>query len=103
MRFVAEITTAGNGNEHGRMTIRDIASLAGVSPATVSRVINGRPEVSDAVREKVLRVVSEHGYTVSRPALAGMHSGLVGVTLPTHPPLVLLGDPRRYRGSLLRA
>ena len=36
MPFVAEITTAGNGSKHGRPTIRDIASLAGVSPATVS-------------------------------------------------------------------
>ena len=70
MRFVAEITTAGNGNDHGRLTIRDIASLAGVSPATVSRVINGRPEVSEPVREKVLRVVAEHGYTVTRPPLS---------------------------------
>jgi LacI family transcriptional regulator len=65
---------------NGRLTIRDIARLAGVSPATVSRVINGRPEVSDSVREAVLKVVNEHGYTGSRPA--GMHSGLVGVTLP---------------------
>jgi LacI family transcriptional regulator len=77
---VADITTAGNG--HGRPTIRDIAALARVSPATVSRVINGRPEVSERVRERVLRVVAEHGYTVTRPPLSGMRSGLVGVMLP---------------------
>jgi len=82
MMCVAEITSTTNGNGHGRPTIRDIATLAGVSPATVSRVINGRPEVSEAVREKVLRVVAENGYTVTRPTLAGMHTGLVGVTLP---------------------
>ncbi len=77
---MTDITTVGNG--HGRPTIRDIAALARVSPATVSRVINGRPEVSEAVRERVLRVVAEHGYSVTRPPLTGMRSGLVGVTLP---------------------
>jgi LacI family transcriptional regulator len=82
MRFVPEMTqqTENGSGSHGRLTIRDIAKLAGVSPATVSRVINGRPEVSDAVREAVLKVVNEHGYTAARPA--GTPSGLVGVTLP---------------------
>ncbi len=78
---MTEITTVENGRSHGRLTIRDIAKLAGVSPATISRVINGRPEVSDAVREHVLRVVAENGYTVSRPPV-GAPTGLVGVTLP---------------------
>ena len=77
---MTDITTVGNG--HGRPTIRDIAALARVSPATVSRVINGRPEVSEIVRERVLRVVAEHGYSVTRPPLTGTRSGLVGVTLP---------------------
>ena len=77
---MTDITTVGNG--HGRPTIRDIAALARVSPATVSRVINGRPEVSEIVRERVLRVVAEHGYTVARTPLSGVRSGLVGVTLP---------------------
>ncbi len=79
---MAGITSTETGNGHGRLTIRDIAHLAGVSPATVSRVINGRPEVSEPVRARVLRVVSEHGYTVTRSPLTGMRSGLVGVTLP---------------------
>lgn len=83
MALVAGVTTAnGSGNGHRRPTVRDIARAAGVSPATVSRVINGRPEVSETVRDRVLRVVADHGYTAARPPLAGMHSGLVGVTLP---------------------
>ena len=80
--MVGITTTNGGGNGHRRPTVRDIARLAGVSPATVSRVINSRSDVSDTVRERVLRVVAEHGYTVARPPLLGMHSGLVGVTLP---------------------
>ena len=36
-----------------RLTIREIADLAGVSIATVSRVLNGRDDVSDETRELV--------------------------------------------------
>src|SRR5262245_16060835 len=51
-----------NGRSN-RLTIRQVADLAGVSTATVSRVINGRTDVSDRAREAVQRVVREHGYT----------------------------------------
>ncbi|MCL2418205.1 MAG: LacI family transcriptional regulator [Conexibacteraceae bacterium] len=74
-------TTGANQRPSGRLTIRDVAKLAGVSPATVSRVLNGRPEVSDSVRESVMKVVNEHNYTGSRVGGA-TRSGLVGVTLP---------------------
>ena len=40
-------------------TIRDIAQMAGVSVTTVSRVLNGRPDVSRATLEKVRRVMDE--------------------------------------------
>ena len=69
----------------GRLTIREVAELAGVSPATVSRVMNGRPEVSGEVRDSVLRVVREQGYTTQRgmrTPRAAAPTGLVGVTLP---------------------
>jgi LacI family transcriptional regulator len=65
-------------------TIRDIAGLAGVSIATVSRVLNGRPDVSEETREAVLRVVREHRYSANRNArgLSAGRTGLIGVTLP---------------------
>ncbi len=49
-------------------TVRQVAKAADVSIATVSRVINGSPLVSDAIREKVLDAVNRCGYvpTVSR-------------------------------------
>jgi LacI family transcriptional regulator len=67
-----------------RLTIRQVADLAGVSTATVSRVINGRAEVSEKAREAVLRVVREHGYSTNRTArgLSAGRTGLVGVTTP---------------------
>jgi LacI family transcriptional regulator len=67
-----------------RPTIRDIADLAGVSVATVSRVMNGRDDVSPETRELVQRIVRERGYTTSRAArgLSAGRTGLVGATVP---------------------
>lgn len=45
------------------MNIYDVSKQAGVSIATVSRVLNGNAKVSDATREKVLKVMEEMGYT----------------------------------------
>lgn len=45
------------------MNIYDIADKAGVSIATVSRVLNGSPNVSTKTKEKVLRIIDEEGYT----------------------------------------
>jgi len=44
------------------MNIYDISEKAGVSIATVSRVLNKNPHVSPKTREKVLRVMHENGY-----------------------------------------
>jgi len=78
-----------------RAVIRDIATAAGVSVATVSRVLNDRPDVSPATRDAVLRQIQEHGYVPRRDAraLAGGRTGLIGLTLP-----YLLGD---YFGQLV--
>lgn len=67
-----------------RATIRDIAAMAGVSIATVSRVVNGRPDVAEDTRELVLQHVREHGYATNRSArgLAGGRTGLAALTLP---------------------
>ena len=46
----------------GRITIRAIAQEAGVSVPTVSRVLNGRSDVSPQTRERIERLLNEHGY-----------------------------------------
>lgn len=51
-----------------RVGIKEVASLAGVSWKTVSNVVNDRPHVRPAMREKVLAAIAELGY---RPNLAG--------------------------------
>jgi LacI family xylobiose transport system transcriptional regulator len=48
--------------ERGGATIARIAELAGVSTATVSKVVNGRAEVAPDTRALVENVIREHGY-----------------------------------------
>src|SRR5215475_13357604 len=66
-------------------TIRDIASLAGVSTATVSRVLNNKPDVDPSTRERMMNIVNEHQYVPSATAssLAGGRSSLLGVLVPS--------------------
>lgn len=68
-----------------KLTIRDIAQLAGVSTATVSRVLNNKPDVDPATRERVMQVVHEHGFvpSVTASSLAGGRSPLLGVLVPS--------------------
>lgn len=55
--------------EHRRATLADVAAVAGVSKATVSKALNGRDDVSAATRELVLAAVAELDYrpTTSSP------------------------------------
>jgi LacI family transcriptional regulator len=50
------------------VTVQDVAKRAGVSTATVSRVLNGYPFVSEAARGRVRRAVDELNYQPSRLA-----------------------------------
>ncbi len=67
------------------LNIYDIAEMAKVSIATVSRVVNGSEKVSEATRKKVLAVIDEVGYTPNVFAqglgLKTMHT--VGILVPT--------------------
>ena len=82
-------TMRDNPDSSTRATIRDIARFAGVSVATVSRVINDRPDVSDETRAAVARVVRDHNFSTNRSAraLSVGRTGLVGLTIP-----FVLGD-----------
>lgn len=59
------------------MTVREIAALAGVSPSTVSFVINGRPGVSKQTREKLTLLLQQHGFSIK--ALADEDASPCGV------------------------
>ena len=62
-------------------TIYDVAAYAGVSPKTVSRVINGDAPVSDKTRSKVETAIAALGYIPSSAAriMRSHRSGLVGL------------------------
>jgi LacI family transcriptional regulator len=45
-----------------RATLADVARLAGVSPGTASKVLNGRSDVAAGTRDLILRVIAETGY-----------------------------------------
>ena len=59
------------------MKIQEIAALAGVSTATVSRVFSHHPNIRPEVREQVLNVARRYGY---RPRLSGKQKNIVIIT-----------------------
>lgn len=66
------------------ITIYDVAREASVSMATVSRVVNGNPNVKPATRQRVLKVIEELDYRPNAVArgLASKKTTTVGVIIP---------------------
>ena len=97
-------------NPNRNHTMGDIARLAGVSPMTVSRVVNGDARVRDSTREKVEAVIRQTGYVPDPAAriLARAGGGRIGLLYanPSNAYLaeVLSGalDRARSVGLLLR-
>jgi LacI family transcriptional regulator len=69
---------------YSRVTIREVADEAGVSIATVSRVLNRRGDVAPETRELVSRIIRDRGYIANRSArgLSAGRTGLVGLLVP---------------------
>jgi DNA-binding LacI/PurR family transcriptional regulator len=67
-----------------RATVKDVAKLAGVSPKTVSNVINGVVFVRPETRAKVEQALSELDYVpnLSARGLRNGRSGMIGLALP---------------------
>ncbi len=79
------------------ITIRDVARLAGVSVATVSRVLNDSAVASKQARDSVLKAVNELGYrpNANAQALATQSSDTIGVVVMD------VSDP--FFGALVKA
>ena len=74
-----------------KVTINDVARLAGVSKRTVSRVLNESPVVAKSSREKVQRIISELGYHPNPQArgLAASRSYLIGLVYDNPDPFFM--------------
>jgi LacI family transcriptional regulator len=91
------------------VTSRDVAAIAGVSQATVSRVLSGSPNVSASTRERVRQALAETDYVPNSAArfMRTQISGSIGVVVArvTHPfyPQLLdcLADAIDARGKLM--
>src|SRR5690625_6838255 len=64
-----------------RLTIRDIAKMANVSPGTVSKVMNETGSLSDETIKRVKKVIEEKGYqpSFSAKSLATKNANLIGL------------------------
>ena len=67
-----------------RVTVRDVAAAAGVSPATASRVLANRPTVSPELARRVLAASARLGYSANAVAraLRTQRTGTIGVVVP---------------------
>jgi DNA-binding LacI/PurR family transcriptional regulator len=77
-----------------RVTQQDIAKIARVSQATVSRVLAGDEKVEPTIRQRVVEVISKHNYRpdVRARSLRNRHTGLIGLVL-NRPTGGLADDP----------
>lgn len=68
-----------------RVTVAEVALQAGVSPATVSRIMRGQALVAEATRDRVMEAVRALGYVPNRIAgsLASLNTRLIGVVIPS--------------------
>lgn len=80
-----EARRAANGRRSARITLKEVAEAAGISMMTVSNVINNRPNVSVALRERVQQKIDELGYVPNRAAqeLAGVSRPHFGLLYPS--------------------
>lgn len=69
------------------VTIKDVASLAGVSPSTVSRTCKDHPSISNETKEKVRRAMAELGYEPNFQTNSQSAANLknIGIILPPSP------------------
>jgi LacI family transcriptional regulator len=68
----------------GRITIHDIAELAGVSAGTVSRTMNHQPGVGEATRRRILDIVEQQGFKADSAArqLSTGRTRTIGIVFP---------------------
>jgi len=66
------------------ISIKDLARIAGVSPSTISRAVNGKKYVKPEIRERILELVKETGYVPNNAARSMVlkRTFTVGIVIP---------------------
>lgn len=80
-RHFLRLVTAAPTVSSVKPRLKHVADHAGVSQATVSRVLNDRPGVADATRRSVLQAMAQLGYEHGR-LRTSQRTGLVGLIVP---------------------
>lgn len=78
-------STNGSSRSSGSVTLDDVAKLSGVSPITVSRVLNHPDKVAPKTRDKVQQAIARTGYVPNllAGALASKKSLLIAAIVPS--------------------
>ena len=66
------------------VSIKDIAKQVGMSPSTVSRVVNGKKNVKPEKRDQILKLIEETGYVPNKAARSMVlnRTFTVGIVIP---------------------
>ena len=67
-----------------KVTIKDVARDAGVSPSTVSRVMSDSPRIGEATKKRVRESIKKLGYTpnIMARSLVRKKTKIIGVVMP---------------------
>ncbi|WP_304619449.1 LacI family DNA-binding transcriptional regulator [Paracoccus sediminilitoris] len=76
--------TTRRGKMRTNMTLKEFAKLVGMSQTTVSRALNGHPEVNERTRARLIEAARLHGYSPNAHArfLATGHADIIGCVIP---------------------
>ncbi|MGF1703107.1 LacI family DNA-binding transcriptional regulator [Photobacterium makurazakiensis] len=89
----------------GKVTLADVAKLAGVGSMTVSRALRTPDQVSDKLREKIQQAVDELGYIPNKAAgaLASGQSDTIAIILPSFTEKVCADFIATFQQAIIRS
>lgn len=87
----------------GKVTIRDVATAAGVSVATVSYILNGKKKVSEQTKQRVLGIIKEMEYVpdLNARGLSVRDTKLIGVVVPQTEPGSMIMFRNQFYSEIL--
>jgi LacI family transcriptional regulator len=89
-------------NPSDKLTIHDLAKALNLSPGTISKILNGKGNIPQPTRERVIQFVKDKGYIANHSArvLKASHSWTIGVVFSD---IALFGLEHPFFGSIIQA